>query len=152
MGWNWTPECKTVSNMFRLPFPKFYQWRDRLVWGRAFHCIVNKIINGSFEVILIGDFLYTAVHCRSFLETKYKVVSKWTFDLLQFKQEPTRVTEIRATLIDHVYSSNSVNISNCFVSKLSVSDHFSRRKKNPVKMPKHNHIMTSYRFYKKFKY
>ena len=55
--------------------------------------------------------------------------NKWshlvqTFEILPLVQEPTRVTETSATLIDHVYSSNPVNISNCFVSKLSIGDHF----------------------------
>ena len=102
----------------------------------------------SLEVILMGDFNIDLISNTN---------NKWshliqTFDLLQLVQEPTRVTDTSATLIDHVYSSNPVNISNCFVSKLAISDHFPvcfSRKIN-TKLPKHNHTTTSYRCYKNF--
>ena len=61
-------------------------------------------------------------------------------------------TTISSTLIDHVYSSSPENISNCFVSKLAISDHFPvcfSRKIN-YKIPKSNHITTTYRCYKHF--
>ena len=74
------------------------------------------------------------------------------FDLTQFVQMPTRVTQASSTLIDHVYSSHPENITNCFVSALSISDHFPicfTRKINS-KIPKNDHNIASYRCFKHF--
>ena len=74
------------------------------------------------------------------------------FDLTQFVREPTRVTQKSSTLIDHVYSSHPDNILTCFVSDISISDHFPvcfSRKVN-CRIPKHNHHTTSYRCFKRF--
>ena len=62
------------------------------------------------------------------------------------------MTQTSASLIDHVYSSHHENISSCFVSKLSISDHFSicfARKINN-KISKDKHMTTSYRCFKHF--
>ena len=74
------------------------------------------------------------------------------FDLTQLIQEPTRVTETSATIIDHVYTSHPGNVVNCIVSDLSLSDHFPicfTRKINH-RILKYKHIITSYRCFKKF--
>ena len=62
------------------------------------------------------------------------------------------MTQTSASLIDHVYSSHHENISSCFVSKLSISDHFPicfTRKINN-KISKDKHMTTSYRCFKHF--
>ena len=46
------------------------------------------------------------------------------FDLTQLVSEPTRVTESSTTLIDHIYTSNNENNSECFVAPYSLSDHY----------------------------
>ena len=65
------------------------------------------------------------------LNIDYKIPSncKWKnlinlFDLTKLVQEPTRVTQISATIIDHVYTSPPENKVNCIVSDLSLCDHF----------------------------
>ena len=45
------------------------------------------------------------------------------FDLYQLIIESTRITPATATLIDHVYTTAQANISESFVSDLSISDH-----------------------------
>ena len=60
----------------------------------------------------------------SFVRPVPQVYMLQIFDLTQFVQMPTRVTQASSTLIDHVYSSHPENITNCFVSALSISDHF----------------------------
>ena len=102
----------------------------------------------GLELILMGDFNIDLIPCTN---------NKWSnllqlFDLSQLVREPTRVTESSATLIDHVYSSCPENITSCFVSKLSASDHFPicfTRKINR-KISKDKHITTSYRCFKHF--
>ena len=102
----------------------------------------------GLEYLLMGDFNIDLNPCTN---------NKWSnllqlFDLTQLVQEPTRVTQSSASLIDHVYSSHPKNISSCFVSKLSISDHFpvcfSRKIKNRIS--KNQHITTSYRCFKHF--
>ena len=96
----------------------------------------------------MGDFNIDLIPCTN---------NKWSnllqlFDLSQLVREPTCVTESSATLIDHVYSSCPENITSCFVSKLSASDHFPicfTRKINR-KISKEKHITTSYRCFKHF--
>ena len=74
------------------------------------------------------------------------------FDHTQLVDEPTRVTNNSATIIDHVYVSHPENIIKCCTSSISLSDHFPvcfTRKINH-KVPKHKHITTIYRCFKKF--
>lgn len=102
----------------------------------------------GLEFILMGDFNIDINPCTN---------NKWLhlqqlFDLSQLVSEPTRVTQTTSTTIDHIYTSNPENISECFVSKLSISDHFPvcfSRKIN-CKFSKHKHTSTSYRSYKHF--
>ncbi len=68
-------------------------------------------------------------------------------------REPTRVTDISSTLIDHAYSNRPENITNVFIPAYSISDHYpvclTRRHKNANnKGPCHNVI--SYRSTKEF--
>ena len=102
----------------------------------------------GFELILMGDFNIDLISCTN---------NKWSnllqlFDLSQLAREPIRVTESSATLIDHAYSSCPENITSCFVSKLSASDHFpiSFTRKINRKISKDKHITTSYRCFKHF--
>ena len=102
----------------------------------------------GLEFILMGDFNIDFNLCTN---------NKWLnllqlFDLSQLVSEPTRVTQATATIIDHIYMSNPENISKCFVSKLSISNHFSVSfsRKVHCKFSKNKHITTSYRCYKHF--
>ena len=74
----------------------------------------------GLEMILMGDFNIDLRSCTN---------HKWLnllqlFDLSQLVTEPTRVTQTSSSFIDHVYSSNPENISECFVPFYSISDHF----------------------------
>ena len=66
--------------------------------------------------------------------------------------KPTRITPNSSTLIDHVYTTNPENISECYVPSYSISDHFPvcfSRKTN-CKIAKNEHTTTSYRSFKNF--
>ena len=102
----------------------------------------------GLEFILMGDFNIDLNTC-----TNNKFINMLqVFDLTQFVREPTRVTQTSSTLIDHVYSSHPENILACFVSDISISDHFpvcfSRKINNRI--PKIKHQKTSYRCFKHF--
>ena len=74
------------------------------------------------------------------------------FDLPQLITEPTRITKSTSSIIDHAYTSDLGNITESFVSPYAISDHFPvcfTRKVNG-KIPKADHIKTSYRCFKKF--
>ena len=102
----------------------------------------------GLEFILMGDFNIDLNTC-----TNNKFINMLqVFDLTQFVREPTRVTQTSSTLIDHVYSSHPENILTCFVSDISISDHFpvcfSRKINNRI--PKIKHQKTSYCGFKHF--
>ena len=102
----------------------------------------------GLEFLVMGDFNIDLQSCSN---------SKWLnliqlFDLTQFVKEPTRVTESSSTIIDHAYSSDSANITECFVPSYAISDHFPicfTRKVNS-KISKTVHTMSSYRYFKTF--
>ena len=77
------------------------------------------------------------------------------FELEQIVTEPTRITASTKTLIDHVYVTPGINVSNCHVVKNGLSDHF------PVMVTLHSkfhlhvrkqgiHTTIQYRNFKKF--
>ena len=74
------------------------------------------------------------------------------FDLYQLITESTRITPTTSTLIDHVYTTAQANITESFVSDLSISDHLpvcvTRRVSS--KISKKEHISASYRSFKHF--
>ena len=83
----------------------------------------------------------------------YKI--KWLnliqlFDLYQLMS--TRITPTTATLIDHVYITAQANISESFVSDLSISDHLpvSVTRRISSKISKNDHISASYCSFKHF--
>ena len=92
----------------------------------------------------MGDFNIDILSCTN---------SKWNnlaqlFDLSQTVIRPTHST---STIIDHVYTTNTENITKCFVPHYAVSYHYPvclTRKVNH-KLPKAEHITTTYRCFKK---
>ena len=117
-------------------------------WIDLFEEEISIAQTTGLEVIIMGDLN---------IDLKIPGNRKWKnlinlFDLKQLVQEPTRVTQTSATIIDHVYTSHPENIVNCIVSDLSLSDHFPicfTRKINQ-RILKHKHITTSYRCFKNF--
>ena len=100
----------------------------------------------GLEFILMGDFNIDSNSCTN---------NKWLnllqlFDLSQLVSEPTRVTQATAIIINHIYTSNLEKISKCFVSKLSIGDHFPVCFSRKVHCKLSKHITTTYRCYKHF--
>ena len=117
-------------------------------WIDLFEAEVSIAQASGLEFLLMGDFNIDLESCTN---------SKWLnliqlFDLSQLVKEPTRVTETTSTIIDHAYTTNLEKITECFVSPLSVSDHFPiclTRKINS-KVSKFQHTTRQYRCFKRF--
>ena len=112
-------------------------------WIDLFEAELSVAQTTGFEIILIGDFNINYLNCSN---------KKWLhlvelFDLKQMITTPTRVTQNTSSIIDHLYCSNPDYISDCFVPKYSISDHFPicfTRKINS-KVKRSFHISTTYR-------
>ena len=117
-------------------------------WVDLFEEELSKAHATGFELLLMGDFNIDITSCTN---------PKWNnliqlFDLLQIVKEPTRVTHSTSTIIDHVYTTKPENIIECFVPHYAISDHYPiciTRKVN-FKIPKTEHIISTYRCFKKF--
>ena len=100
----------------------------------------------GLEMIIMGDLNIDFQACSN---------NKWPnlmqlFDLTKLVTKPTRITQYSSTLIDHVHTTNHENISECYVTSYSISDHFPvcfSRKTN-CKISKNEHITTTYRSFK----
>ena len=115
-------------------------------WVDLFEAELSVAQTTGFEIILIGDFNINYLNCSN---------KKWLhlvelFDLKQMITTPTRVTQNTSSIIDHLYCSNPDYISDCFVPKYSISDHFPIcfTRKISSKVKRSCHISTTYRCFK----
>ena len=103
-----------VGNIYRHP-------NETISWNEQFENYLEKVLECEKEVYLLGDFN------RDLMQDNIK--QSWleymeTFGLFQFIKVPTRVTDLSATLIDHVYSNTHTNILMTTVPQVGLSDHF----------------------------
>ena len=89
-------------------------------WIDLFEKEVSVSQTTGSEIILMGDFNIDIEPCSN---------NKWLsliqlIDLSQLVKEPTRITESTSSIIDHAYTSDIGNITECFVSSYAISDHF----------------------------
>ena len=117
-------------------------------WIDLFEQEVSIAQTTGLEIILMGDF---NIDYKSCINRKWFNMVQ-LFDLTQLVSEPTRITETSATIIDHVYTNRPQNVTECFISHFSISDHFPvcfTRKVN-CKVTKNEHVTTTYRCFKQF--
>ena len=117
-------------------------------WIDLFEEELSKAHATGLELLLMGDFNIDITCCTN---SKWKSLIQ-LFDLLQIITEPTRVTHSTSTIIDHVYTTKPENIVECFVPHYAISDHYPvvlTRKVN-YKLPKVEHITSTYRCFKIF--
>ena len=86
-------------------------------WIDLFEEELSAAQASGLEIILMDDFNIDYILCTN---------RKWLnlvqlFNLSQLVLELTRITQTWATIIDHVY--NVENITECFISDFSISDH-----------------------------
>ena len=83
---------------------------------------IEKAASAADEIHFLGDFniilLSDETHSRTW---SYCFEA---FDFSQLVKELTRVTAHSATLIDHVYTNQPDKITECFVLKITLSDHY----------------------------
>ena len=117
-------------------------------WIDSFEQEVSIAQTTGLEIILMGDF---NIDYKSCINRKWFNMVQ-LFDLSQLVSEPTRITEISAIIIDHVYTNRPENVTECFISHFSISDHFPVcfTKKVNCKVTKNEHVTTTYRCFKQF--
>ena len=94
---------------------------SRVDWIHTFTAIMDNVVFESKELILLGDFNIDL----------QKSNSQWTYNLdtynlHQLIKLPTRVTQNSATLIDHIYVSETRYAIETCVPISNVSDHYPR--------------------------
>ena len=70
----------------------------------------------------MGDFNIDLL-CSSNVPKRWQNIYT-SYGLSQIIEQPTRVTEKSATLVDHIYVSRINFVQECQVIKMSISDHF----------------------------
>ena len=140
--WN---QVKVIGFLYRPPSSDS-QWTEEYTHTleKALTMYADPIIMGDFNIDLIQD---------NYKSRKWKHLMN-TFGLTQIVNEPTRITENSATLIDHVYiaDSNLVQEICITVPKITISDHYPIviTMKSDKKTEKKGHQYTQYRNFKKF--
>ena len=121
---------------------------SRVDWVHAFTAMMDNVVFESKELILLGDFNIDL----------QKPNSQWTYNLdtynlHQLIKLPTRVTQNSATLIDHIYVSETRHAIETCVPISNISDHYPvcvTWSKKGVKIPKIGHKTIRYRCFTSF--
>ena len=109
---------------------------------------MDNVTRHSKDVLLLGDFNFDL----NLSQTSWSSVLS-LFNLNQLVDQPTRVTESSATLIDHIYTNNRPMVSQVKVASSSISDHKPISCEWACKLPKSKkkgHTTIEYRSFKNF--
>ena len=120
-------------------------------WFNVFANSLEQSFLEQKECMIIGDFNLNLQDSSSRVNSWIESLSSLNYT--QLVNEPTRVTQYSSTLIDHAFTNKPSNISNVFVPKLSISDHYPvclTRKVNSRHVAEHPHKIISYRSLKHF--
>ena len=117
-------------------------------WYDRFTLMMEDASVHSDEIILFGDFNIDL----------FKVNQRWTlicdsFHLTQLIDKPTRITDKTKTLIDHIYSTSTNNITEVCRPIFGCSDHFPvclTWSKKGINIPKNSHKVIRYRCFSGF--
>ena len=110
-----------VGFVYRPPNSNLVHYSD---WLKCMDILPKKCHNENKKFILLGDFnfyLAPTIYQRNTWINTFQ-----NYNLSQLMKEPTRITAPSKTLIDHIYVSEDVHVSNSGVLSWCVSDH------NPV--------------------
>ena len=80
-------------------------------------------IRSDCELMVLGDMNICMLHPASSLSRNYLSVCN-LFGLRQLISEPTRVTDISSTILDHILCNNSEKICQSGVITVGISDHY----------------------------
>ena len=138
--WKW--QVILVGNLYRLPDSKI-EYIDQ------FEDFKDIVFKENKEFILLGDFNKNLSPDRPDTEWLNFTMS---LGLSQMIDQPTRVTQMTSSLIDHIYTNVEENINHVSVCKLCISDHYAivcNRKLN-FSLGKYCHQTITYRSFKTF--
>ena len=116
-------------------------------WFDDYLHMMDKVNSLNINTVLLGDFNIDLLSAQSQWQTLIRLTG-----LKQLIQQPTRVTERSATLLDHIYTNNTNVIKKPSVSDLCMSDHKPIICKWSSKLPKpHTNKGHTYTIYRNFK-
>ena len=120
-------------------------------WFNKVENTLESTFRENKETILLGDFNINYINQKSVNSNWNNITS--SFSLEQLVNQPTRVTENTATIIDHIYTNSSSNITEMSIPKVSISDHYAvcfTRKHTSKPLKRNKHTLISYRSQKHF--
>ena len=93
-----------------------------VIWYDAFEALVSKFYDEQKIHIVVGDF---NVNLNEVNKNRSLCEIMKCGDFIQVIKEPTRITTLTATLIDHIYVLNTYSsmVQEAVVSDLALSDH-----------------------------
>ena len=102
-----------VSCVYRPP-------KSNISWFESFEFQLHSAYNLGLCTVMTGDFNL------DILNDKIPIWSEMyaSFNFTQLLDVPTRITISSAKLLDHIYVSDTASVSSCFISNVSLSDHF----------------------------
>ena len=122
-------------------------------WYDYFSTQIDKSHAITEEIYIMGDLNVNVERQNATLTCiKWKHITE-LYDLHQLIQEPTRITAHSSTLIDHLYVSTPENVTESFVPKIAVSDHYPicfTRSTAKRQLKRHDHKSINYRCFRKF--
>lgn len=141
-----------LCSLYRAPW-------EKVDWVDKFEYQVETAISLKLdEMYILGDLNISFNNDNSqFSKNRRWSDFIYTYDFCQLINQPTRVTEHSSSIIDHIYVSNCNRhlVKECFVSDVSISDHYivcftrcSSRKYVNMSRPYHE---IQYRSYKTFR-
>ena len=120
----------------------------RIDWIHAFTAMMDNVVFESKEIILLGDFNIDLQKSNS-----QRTNNLDTYNLHQLIKLPTRVTQNSATLIDHIYVSETRHAIETCVPISNINDHYPvcvTWSKNGATIPKTGHKTIRYRCFTSF--
>lgn len=91
-------------------------------WINKMENNIERAVSVQKEVILLGDFNFNLLQDNSSVRSWLRAINSLNFQ--QLISNPTRVTNVSETLIDHIYSNVPDNITETKVPHFAVSDHY----------------------------
>ena len=131
-----------VCSLYRNP-------NERVEWVDRFERFMNVVLNERKEIVLLCDFNKDLLDADA--NREWLILTE-SLGLTQLIAEPTRVTTVSSTLIDHIYTNEDEHISSTHVSQIQISDRnaiFCNRRISPG-CKKDSHKTISYRSFKHF--
>ena len=111
-------KTKVLVNIYRSPsenVDKFIDALDDVLRSLDRHKNKQTLLTGDLNIDLIK--FSNDCHCQNLISVFEK------YGLVQLVSRPTRVTDHSATLIDHMYTNDVVNVVSCNVLTTDISDH-----------------------------